>query len=71
MKMLRKRKKKIFAFEGSYADNLDERQELMQMFQNINRNQNIKVPRTTIGGPISKYSKGFNSDFPKLLALRQ
>lgn len=39
MKMLRKRKKKIFAFEGPYADgNQDERAELMQMFQNINRN---------------------------------
>jgi hypothetical protein len=37
MKMLKKRKKKIFAFEGPYAENMDEKQELIQMFLNINR----------------------------------
>lgn len=75
MKMLRRRKKKIFEFEGPYADgNLDERAELMQMFQNINRNNlaNPKTMRTTIGGPNARYFKGNanNSDLPKLLQMK-
>jgi hypothetical protein len=73
MKMLRRRKKKIFEFEGPYADgNLDERAELMQMFANINRNTNNlpKTIRTTIGGPNARYYKANNSDLPKLLQMK-